>query len=135
MQLLHAHINRTRLIAGEVGVFLKEISQLSEIHPLHSLRGQLSSLLVNIFSRDYGKTFEGENFRVRKLSRILQFSGYLWKFSLQNLGVGHLWCCKSEQSAKFFSLESFLLYGTLSKNLCVLTKVLSSNRTVLSSGV
>jgi len=32
-------------------------------------------------------------------------SGYLQKFSLQNLGVWHLWCCKSEQFANVFSLK------------------------------
>ena len=32
----------------------------------------------------------------------LRFCGYLRKFSLQNLEVWHLWCCKSEQSVKVF---------------------------------
>ena len=67
------------------------------------------------------------NFRGRKLAWILWFCGYLQKFSLQNLEVWHLWCCKSKQSvkvffhenrifhqfAKVFSLKSFLLYGKL----------------------
>ena len=49
-----------------------------------------------------------ENFRGRKLSRISRFCGYSRKFSLQNLGVWHLWCCKSEQSAKVFSAKIVL---------------------------
>ena len=38
-------------------------------------------------------------FRGRKLSGLWQFCGYSQKFSPQNLGVWHLWCCKSKQSA------------------------------------
>ena len=48
-----------------------------------------------------------ENFRGRKLSRISRFCGYLWKFSLWNLGRGIDWCSKSEQSAKVFLTESY----------------------------
>ena len=64
-----------------------------------------------------------ENFRGRKLSRILRFCGYTRKFFSRNLGRGVLWCCKSKQSAKVFSVkivcslihksESFPLYGIL----------------------
>ena len=53
-----------------------------------------------------------ENFRERKLSRITWFCGYTQKFSLRNLRGGVLWRGKSEQSAKVFSLKSFLLYAT-----------------------
>ena len=47
-----------------------------------------------------------ENFQGRKL-------GLWWLYAKpQNLGCCVLWHCKSVQSAKVFSLESFLLYGT-----------------------
>ena len=49
-----------------------------------------------------------------KLSRISRFCGYLRKFSLQNLGVWHLWCCKSEQSAKVFSAK-IIFFANLRK--------------------
>ena len=65
------------------------------------------------------------NFRGRKLSRITLFCGYPRIFSSQNLGVWHpltrAAICKTfsmkivffTNSQKFFSLESFPLYGTL----------------------
>ena len=53
---LHAHTNRARLTACEVGVFSREISQLSKICPPPSLRSHLSSSPMGIFSRDYGDT-------------------------------------------------------------------------------
>ena len=65
------------------------------------------------------------NFRGRKLSRITLFCGYPRIFSSQNLGVWHPLTrpaiCKTfsmkivffTNSQKFFSLESFPLYGTL----------------------
>ena len=45
------------------------------------------------------------NFRERKLSQISRFCGYSQRFSPQNLGVWHLWRCKSEQPAKVFSTK------------------------------
>ena len=53
-----------------------------------------------------------ENFRERKLSRISRFCSYTQKFSLRNLMGCVIWRGKSEQSAKIFSLKSFLLYAT-----------------------
>ena len=53
------------------------------------------------------------NFRGRKLARILQFCGYLQKFSPQNLEVWHLWCCKSKQSVKVFSAK--IVFFTISQ--------------------
>ena len=51
-----------------------------------------------------------ENFRGKKLPRISRFCGYTRKFSPWNLGCSIIWHCKSEQSVKVFSLESFPLY-------------------------
>ena len=45
--------------------------------------------------------------RGRKLLQILRFYSYSRRISSQNLGRGILWCSKSKQSAKVFSLESF----------------------------
>ena len=47
----------------------------------------------------------------RKLSRISQCCGYLWKFSLQNLGARCPLARKIEESANVFSLKTFLLYS------------------------
>ena len=43
-----------------------------------------------------------ENFRGRKLLRILRFCGYLRKFSPQILGCGVIWHGKSKQSTNVF---------------------------------
>ena len=51
---LHVQIIRARLTAFEVGVFSREISQLSKIHPPPSFRSHLSSSPMDVFSRDYG---------------------------------------------------------------------------------
>ena len=51
---LHVQITRARLTACEVGVFSREISQLSKIHPPPSFRSHLSSSPMGVFSRDYG---------------------------------------------------------------------------------
>ena len=50
---LYAYITRARLTACEVGVFSREISQLSKICPLPSFRSHLhvSLLAMGIFSR------------------------------------------------------------------------------------
>ena len=50
-----------------------------------------------------------------KLSREKTFAncGYSRKFSPQNLGVWHLWCCKSEQFTKVFSAK--IVYFTNSR--------------------
>ena len=50
---LHVQIIRARLNACEVGIFSREISQLSKICPLPSFRSHLSSSPIGIFSRDY----------------------------------------------------------------------------------
>ena len=50
---------------------------------------------------------------------ILQFCGYRESFLREKWGCGVQWCGESEQSAKVFSLESFLLYGMVCK--CVVT--------------
>ena len=50
---LHVQIIRARLTACEVGIFSREISQLSKICPLPTFRSHLSSSLMGIFSRDY----------------------------------------------------------------------------------
>ena len=47
------------------------------------------------------------NFRGRKLSQILKFCGYSRKFSLQNLGVWHLWCCKTSNLRMFSPRKSY----------------------------
>ena len=51
---LHAQMTRARLTACKVGVFSREISQLSKIHPPPSFRSHLSSSPMGVFSRDYG---------------------------------------------------------------------------------
>ena len=51
---LHAQITRARLTVCEVGVFSREISQLSKIHPPPSFSSHLSSLPMGVFLRDYG---------------------------------------------------------------------------------
>ena len=53
---LHAQITRARLTACEVGVFSREISQLSKIRPHPSFRSHLSSSPMGVFSRDYGSS-------------------------------------------------------------------------------
>ena len=50
---LLAKLARARLTACEMGVFLREISQLSKICPPPSFRSHLSSSPMGIFSRDY----------------------------------------------------------------------------------
>ena len=52
-EAMHAYINRARLTVCEVGVFSREISQLSEIRPPPSLRNHLSSSPMSVFSRYY----------------------------------------------------------------------------------
>ena len=52
-ELLHAYITRARQTACEVGIFSREISQLSQIHPPPSLRSHLSSSPMGVLSRDY----------------------------------------------------------------------------------
>ena len=82
------------------------------------------------------------NFWGRKFSRILWFCGYLWKFSLLNLGawrplawqkqaIHESFLCENRifhQFAKAFSLKSFPLYGTFKgyKPFCFLSTPLSS---------
>ena len=53
-----------------------------------------------------------ENFRGRKLSRILRSVVICESFLCKILGCGILWCGRNKQSAKVFSLESFPLYGS-----------------------
>ena len=55
---LHAQITRARLTACEVGVFSREISQLSKIRPPPSFRSHLSSSPMGVLSRDYGSWFQ-----------------------------------------------------------------------------
>ena len=56
---LHVQITRARLTACEVGVFSREISQLSKICPPPSFRSHLSSLPMGVFSRDYSISLHG----------------------------------------------------------------------------
>ena len=58
---LHAQLTRARLIACEVGVFSREISQLSKIRPPLSLGSHLSSSPMGVFSRDYGSHCQLKN--------------------------------------------------------------------------
>ena len=51
--LQHVQITRARLAACEVGIFSREISQLSKICPPPSFRSHLSSSPMGVFSRDY----------------------------------------------------------------------------------
>ena len=51
-------IIRARLTVYEVGVFLREISQLSKIRPPPSFRSHLSLSPMGVFSRDYGSTVQ-----------------------------------------------------------------------------
>ena len=51
---LHAQITRARLTACEVGVFSREISQLSKIRPPPTFRSHLSLSPMGVFSKDYG---------------------------------------------------------------------------------
>ena len=44
----------SRLVAGEVGVFSREIPPLSKTHPHTLLRSHLPSLPMDVFSGDYG---------------------------------------------------------------------------------
>ena len=45
--------SRARLTVCKLGIFSRQISQLSKIHPPTSLRSHLGSLPTGIFSRDY----------------------------------------------------------------------------------
>ena len=119
MQSLHAHINRTRLIAGEVGVFSKEISQLSEIHPLHSLRGQLSSLLVNIFSRDYGNTIQLETFEGENFCEFCSFLAICGSFLCKIWGWGTFGAVKASNPRNFSLLKvSYYMVPCLKISVC-----------------
>ena len=53
---LHVQITRARLTACEVGVFSREISQISKIHTHPSFRSHLSSSPMGVCSRDYSST-------------------------------------------------------------------------------
>ena len=55
---LHAQIIRARLTVYEVGVFSREISQLSKIRPPPSFRSHLSLSPMGVFSTDYGSTVQ-----------------------------------------------------------------------------
>ena len=53
---LHVQITRARVTVCEVGVFSREISQLSKTRPPPSFWSHLSSSPMGVLSRDYGIT-------------------------------------------------------------------------------